>query len=152
MSLIPDLGPKYKNLPRILQEFEDELQQANAQLEKHGKLLEMCLSENSAHMHYYDERRNRLRTLVKYFKMEVERVRSELYKSYTENYSRALSPQQVSKYIDHEPAYLEIYQILLEVEEVYDQYTSVVENFKSRGFELQYITKLRIASLEFTEI
>ena len=151
MSLIPELGKKYQGLPNILAELEDELEGLTEKLEKKG-LLETCISENSAHMHYYDERRARLKTLVNYFKMEQDRVRSELYVSYTENYSRTLSSQQVTKYLDREPSYLEIHQILLEVEELYERYVIAVENFKARGFELQYIAKLRIANLEFTEL
>ncbi len=133
MSLIPNLGKDNMGLLDILTQFEDELKEAEARLEKKGKLLEVALSENSAWMHYYDERKNRLHTLVKYFKMEVDRVRSELYKSYTENYSRSLGERQVTKYIDGEPAYLDMYQILIEVEEVYEQYGTVVESFKARN-------------------
>jgi hypothetical protein len=151
MSRISDLGKDYSGLPDILAQLEDELVDVDKKLENKG-LLETCISENVANMHYYDERRIRLRTLVNYFKMEVDRVRSELYVSYTENYSRKLSPQQVTKYIDREPKYLEVYQLLLEIEELYGRYERVVEDFKSRAFALQYITKLRIANLEFTEL
>jgi len=150
--MIRSLGKGYINLPDILTQFENELKEADTRLDNKGKMLETCLSENSAFMHYYDQRKNMLHTLVKYFEMEIDRIRSELYVSYTENYSKSLSHQQVMKYIDHEPAYLTVKEISLEVEEIYEQYVSAVDNFKTRGFALQHITKLRVAQLEFTEI
>ena len=152
MSMVPQLGEGYVKLPDILDQFKTDLEPAKEQVNNDGKLLETCLSKNSALMHYYDERRIRLHSLVKFFRMEVDRVRGEKYKQYNENYSRTISIQMMNKYIDAEPAYLEIYQILIEIEEVYEDYVSVVDTFKQRHYELTNMTKLRIANLEFSEI
>ena len=152
MSMVPQLGEGYVKLPDILDQFKTDLEPAKEQVNNDGKLLETCLSKNSALMHYYDERRIRLHSLVKFFRMEVDRVRGEKYKQYNENYSRTITIQMMNKYIDAEPAYLEIYQILIEIEEVYEDYVSVVDTFKQRHYELTNMTKLRIANLEFSEI
>ena len=152
MSMVPQLGEGYVKLPDILDQFKKDLEPAKEQVNNDGKLLETCLSKNSALMHYYDERRIRLHSLVKFFRMEVDRVRGEKYKQYNENYSRSITIQMMNKYIDAEPAYLEIYQILIEIEEVYEDYVSVVDTFKQRHYELTNMTKLRIANLEFSEI
>ena len=152
MSMVPQLGEDYIKLPDILDQFKTDLEPAKEQVNNDGKLLETCLSKNSALMHYYDERRIRLHSLVKFFRMEVDRVRGEKYKQYNENYSRSITIQMMNKYIDAEPAYLEIYQILIEIEEVYEDYVSVVDTFKQRHYELTNMTKLRIANLEFSEI
>jgi FMN phosphatase YigB (HAD superfamily) len=103
-------------------------------------------------MHYYDERRIRLHSLVKFFKLERDRVRSDLYRKYNENYSRTLTVQLLSKYVDGEDDYIFVNKLLLEVEEVYEEYVSVVDTFKQRHYELTNMTKLRIANLEFSEI
>ena len=152
MSMVPQLGEGYIKLPDILDQFKTDLAPTKEQVNNDGKLLETCLSKNSALMHYYDERRIRLHSLVKFFRMEVDRVRGEKYKQYNENYSRSITIQMMNKYIDAEPAYLEIYQILIEIEEVYEDYVSVVDTFKQRHYELTNMTKLRIANLEFSEI
>lgn len=155
MAIIADisaLGEKYENLPDILERFEQELERVKEILDIKGKPLNDVLRSNAAEMHYYDELRKRMRKLVKYFKMEEEKVRSNLYRSYTENYTRNLSPQQVAKYLDNEPEYIKIHSLLIEVEEVYDLYDSAVEALKSNNFLLRDITKLRVADLEFVEI
>ena len=155
MTVIADinaLGEKYENLPDILARFEEELERVKEILDIKGKPLNDVLRTNAANMHYYDELRKRMRKLVKYFKMEEERVRATLYRSYTENYTRSLSPQQVAKYLDNEEEYIKIHSLLIEVEEVYDLYDTAVEALKSNNFLLRDITKLRVADLEFVEI
>jgi len=152
MSLIPHLGDGYEKLPAILDQFAKELLPAKEQFSNDGKLLENCLSKNSALMHYYDERRIRLHTLVKFFKMEKERVQSNLFKKYNENYSRDLGLQLIAKYVASEDEYIFVGKLALEVEELYEEYVSVVDTFKQRHYELTNMTKLRIANLEFSEI
>ncbi len=150
--MVPDLGVGYIKLPDILDQFAKDLIPAKNQLDNDGKLLETCLSKNSAFMHYYDERRIQLHSLVKFFRLEVDRVRGEKYKQYNENYSRSITIQMMNKYIDAEEDYLNVYKILIEVEEVYENYVSAVDGFKQRHYELTNMTKLRIANLEFSEI
>jgi len=152
VSLVPNLGKNYEALPEILAQFAEELKPAKAQLDNEGKLLETCLSKNSAQMHYYDERRTRLHTLVKFFKIEKDRVRSDLYRKYNENYSRQLTVQLLSKYVDGEDDYIFILRLALEVEELYEEYVITVDAFKQRHYELSNMAKLRIANLEFSEI
>ena len=152
MSVISELGKGYKNLPTILMEYEEPLINAKEQLKIRGKKLEVSISENSSWLHYYDERRIELHSLVKFFKAEEDRIRGGLFKSYKEKYSRALTQHEISKYIDHEEAYGNIHALLIEVEEIYERYQGVVASFTARNYDLSNITKLRVASLENIEI
>jgi len=152
MSKIAELGKNYKNLPALLDVYEENLSNAKTQLEIKGKKLEIANSENSAWLHYYDQRRVELHTLVKFFQAEEERVRGSLFKSYKENYSRALGEREINRYIDNEDAYIYVHSLLLEVEELYEQYQSTVNAFISRNYALSNITKIRVAQLEYVEI
>ena len=87
MSKIAELGKDYKNLPTLLEAYETDLANARGQLEIKGKKLEIANSENSAWLHYYDQRKVELNTIVKFFQAEEERIRGSLFKAYKENYS-----------------------------------------------------------------
>lgn len=152
MSKIADLGKDYENLPDVLEIYENDLSEAEEKLQITGKRLEIANSENSAWLHYYDQRRVELHTLVKYFKYEEDRVKGALFKSYKENYSRALGEREINRYIDNEQKYIYVHSLLLEVEEIYELYQSVVNAFTSRNYALSNITKIRVASLENIEI
>lgn len=148
MSLIPDLGENYSKLPSILEAYENALIDYEENIKIEGKLLEHANREQAAWQSFYDQKRLELYTLVKYFEGQINKVRGILYKRYTENYSRELSDRLKDKYIDKEEEYLNIFEIYLEVKELYNKYESIVETFKSRGYALNNITKIRVAALE----
>lgn len=152
MSKISELGPKFENLLKMLLDYDKELDNAESQLKITGKRLEMANSENSAFLHFYDARRVELRTLVKFFEMEELRVRSSLYSNYKTKSSIALSEREINRYVDNEDKYVHIHSLLLEVQEMYELYQTVVNAFTSRNYTLNNITKIRVASLEDVEI
>jgi len=152
MSKISELGEGYKNLPKILKVYDENLEQAEEKLKIVGKKLEVSNSENSAWLYYYDQRRVELHSVVKFFKTEEGKVRGNLYKSYKENYKVALGERDIIRYIDSEQEYLKIHNLLIEVEEMYEMYQSVVNALTTRNYALSNITKLRVASLENIEI
>lgn len=152
MSKIPDLGKKNENLIQVLEHYEQELEQAEQILSLKGKRLEVANIENPSWQHFYDQRRIELYTLVKYFEAEVNRVRGKLFRSYKEQHSRELSEREINRYIDNEEAFLTMNEIYLEVKEVYEKYQAVVEAFRVRGYALNNITKIRVASLEDVEL
>jgi hypothetical protein len=148
LSRIPDLGEGFKNIANVLSDFDIALDDADAILKIEGKSLERANKENPAWQAYYDQKRIELKTLLEYMEMQVQRTRGRLFKSYTETYPRELSDRAKDKYIDNEEAYLTIYEIYLEVKEMYNRYQAVVDAFTSRGYALNNITKIRVASLE----
>ena len=152
MSIILKLGENYQKLPGILDDYEKELELAKDILEIKGKRLEAANVENAPWQAYYDQKKIDLSILVKYFEMEIARVRGKLFRSYKENHSRELSEREINRYIDNEESYLTIYQLYLEVKEMYDRFESIVSSFTSRGYSLNNITKIRVASLEDVEL
>lgn len=152
MSKVLELGEGFKNLPKMLEVYDRDLDQAEEKLRITGKKLEVSNSENSAWLYYYDQRRVELHSLVKFFKTEESKVRGILYKSYKENYKVALGERDIIRYIDSEQEYLKIHNLLIEVEEMYEMYKAVVDAFISRNYSLSAITKARIASLENADI
>lgn len=148
MSRIAELGEKYENLSRIIEEYDTALSDLATELKIEGKKLEFANRENPVLQNYYDQRRIELYTLTKYMESRVAKTRANLYKSYIETYNRDLSDRAIEKYIDGEKAYLDVFELYLEVEELYKKYQGVVDAFTSRGYALNNITKIRVASLE----
>lgn len=152
MSRVLDLGKNFERLPDVLDEFESELDGVEKSIAIEGKRLEAANREQSVWLHYYDQKRIELHTLVKYMELQVSKVRGKLFRSYTEAHQRELSDRAKDKYIDNEQSYLDMYEIYLEIKELYDKYQSVVDAFQQRGYSLNNITKIRVASLEDVEL
>ncbi len=152
MSLIQRLGEDYKNLPDILEEYEKGLEEVEPRLIIKGKNLEAANAEQAGWQLYYESRRADLHALVKFFEAKTAASRGKLFKKYTETYNRTLSDRQKDKYIDNEEKYLTQLEIYLEIKEVYEKYEAVCDAFRSRGYALNNITKIRVASLESVNI
>jgi len=152
LSLIERLGKDYKNLPDILAEYEKGLEEVEARIKIKGKNLEAANAEQAAWQLYYNSRRADLYTLVKWFEVKTSAARGKLFKKFTETYNRELSDRQKDKYIDNEEQYLKQYQIYLEIKDVYEQYEAACDAYRSRGYALNNITKIRVASLEDVNI
>jgi len=148
LSLIERLGDNYKHLPDILTEYEKMLEPVENNLKIKGKRLEAANVEQPSWQLYYESRRSELYALVKYFDGVVAAERGRLFKKLTENYNRELSDRQKDKYIDNEEAYLKKLEVYLEIKEIYEKYEAVCKAFDSRGYALNNITKIRVASLE----
>lgn len=147
MSIREDLGDNYVNLGEILSPYINGLQGKEDNIKIEGKLLEHANREQPSWLSYYDERRIELLTYVKFFEMEIARVRSILLKG-MEQYPRDMSDRAREKYIDNNESYLNVYEIYLVIKELHNEYESVVQAFIQRGYSLRNITNIRVAALE----
>lgn len=148
MSLKDAIGKNYENLNKLLNPYIEALDDKEETLKLKGKRLEHANREQASWLSFYDERRIELATYVRFFEMEIKRVRSKLYRNYLEHHSRDLNDRTIEKYLDSEDAFLNVSEKYLAVKELYGQYESIVESFKARGYALNNITRIRVASLE----
>lgn len=138
-----------ENLPPLLAKHADELDLASQRLALKGKMLEDALKEQGAWPIHYAYMKSELDSLAKYMALEVDRVRSEIFRRY-ETYSRQLSDRTTDKYIDSDPEYLKYQELYLEVKELHDKASAVVDAFSTRGFALRDITAIRVNQLHTT--
>ncbi len=149
MSRIPDLGTKFAKLPDVLAEYDSALDDVEELIRIKGKKLEGANMENPTWQSYYDQKRIELKTLTDYMDMEVARVRGKLFGGYKKGkFSYELNEREINQHINNEEAYLNMYQLYLEVKEMLEKYKAVVDAFTTRGYALNNITKIRVASLE----
>ena len=148
MSLIAAVGEKLEHLPKIIAEYEQYLEEVEHHLSMKGKTIQQANVEHATWSSYYDQKRVEMSILKKYMEREVERVRGKLWKQYTETHSRDLNTRDKENYINNEPSYLSKHELYLEVLELSEKYEAVSNAFKSRGFALNNIVKLRVSSIE----
>lgn len=146
MSQIDKLGISFANLPTLIAEYETSLEEAERILPVKGKTLDAALKEQTAVV-FFDQRRAEVKSLVKYMEVQVAKVRGGLVRRLNESHAKALGERMINSYIDNEDSYVQMHELLLEVEELYEKYTAVVEAFNKRGFALRDITQARIADV-----
>jgi len=126
-----------------LKEYQRDLVQVEALLDRKARTLEVQLAEQPSWLMYYSERKAHLHALVRFFSMKLEERKSHLWRHYTEDYKRELTSTDKERYIDGEESYILLIEMLLEAKEVFEEFDSAVEAFKSQGYALSSLARLR---------
>lgn len=148
LSTIGQLSKNLELLPVVLAEYENDVQAAADIIAIDKSKLGLANVENVSWQIYYDEKKVELHALSKHLDMLVATARSKLYVSYTQTHDRDLTETGKKIYIDGEPAYLDIQEKSLEVKEMYEKFQAIATAFQSRGYAINNLTKLAIASIE----
>lgn len=148
MSVIFEIKPDLTNLIDFLDRYERAIKDLDEELKLKGKPLGQANSENPSLLAYYDERKAELKSLCSFLEMRVDKIKGEIWRRYTENHSRELSSRDKDMYIKAEPEYLNSYQLLICVQEMYQRYCVAVDGFIARGFSLRNITNARVVQVD----
>lgn len=148
MNSIERIKNDFFALPDILAEYADECDKVGDIIQIPVNELKKANREQASWQLYYDEKKSELHALLKYMDMKVATTKSKLYVSYTQTHDRDLTEAGKKVYIEGEPAYLNMYQLMLEVKEMYEKYLAISSAFQSRGYAINNLTKLAIATVE----
>jgi len=148
MTIISEIGEKYEKLARVLSEYDKELDLVEDRLSLKNTTLERANMENPTWLNFYDQKKVELKVLNDFMDMKLNAIRGRLFMRYKEDHQRTLNASEINQYINNEEGYTELFEISLEVQEVYEKYKQVIEAFKARGYALNNITKIRVAALE----
>lgn len=151
MSRIGDIGTtesKFVELANLIVEYDEILDESDEHLILKGKTLKQAAQEQVAWYGYYDQKRIELRTVVKFLETELDRVRGKLFRNFKENHSRELGEREIQQYINNEPAYIRTKELLLEVDELYQKFSGLVDNWKNRGYLIGHMSRAFVAEVE----
>lgn len=137
-----------KRMTARLQSYEALIDAAAPLFELDGVSLESACKNHAQNLMFYNNSLQECRTIEDVVKLKLEEVEGQLYKKYNENHQRALGQRDIGQYIKGDPAYVEIYEVFLEVVLIKRNLESIVDALKSMGWSLNNIVKLRIAQLE----
>lgn len=154
MILGPD-GLKSTPLVRIpakLEVYEALIKAAEPLFNLEGAVLEDACKAHLQNLALYDMMYNECKTIEAYLDAKREEVEASLHKHYLENSQRQLGARDLVMYIRGDPQVIEVIQILLEVSHVRRQLEAIVEAFKTMGWSLSNIVKLRVAQLDHTTL
>lgn len=138
-------------LPACIDHFYDELGKAKADVKIYGNIEKA----SSVLPGIVEERFNNLQeieAILEYLNIELRRLRSKCFKTYLENYQRALSSRDVEKYVDGEPDVVDMEKIVNEFALLRNQWLGIIKALDIKQWQLSNIVKLRSAGLEDASI
>jgi hypothetical protein len=82
----------------------------------------------------------------------LRKKRSEVFRKYIENYNRALSSRDAEKYVDGDADVVQWQLLINEFSMVRNKYLGLMKAIDSKQFQINNITKLRVAGMEDTTL
>jgi hypothetical protein len=131
-----------------IKKANDYIDSAEADLNFDNKNLEEICKNHAKNVYRVLKHLNKMKALEELFKSKLATIESKYWKKYNENYARALSARDIQQYIAGEPEYTSMIELQLEVNYVKRQLEAIYEALKDMGWQIKYVTDLRIAELQ----
>lgn len=136
-----------KILPALLAKYEEEISEAPKRLSMSGKTGAAALKEQCAWPVHYGCLKAEVTKLLRFISIREDNIRGERTKWYIESYPREHSERARDKLIDHEPVFMQIRELYVEVEEIKDKLSVICDAWDRRGFSLRDWTALKVAEM-----
>jgi len=140
-----------KNITSVIPRIEaanDYIDTAEKDLNFDDKNLEQICKDHAKNIYRVSKHLNEMKAIDEFFKAKLAAIESKYWKKYNENYARALSARDIQAYIAGEPEYTEMLELQLEVNYTKRQLESIYEALKDMGWQIKYVTDLRINELQ----
>lgn len=89
-----------------------------------------------------------LEAILEYLNIELQRIKTKCFRSYLENYPRALSSRDCEKFADGEPDVLDWRLKINQCALIRNKFLGVTKALEQKHYQLSNIVKLRCAGLE----
>lgn len=138
-------------LPSAIAHFEGELQGARLETSLKGN-LEMNSRLMPGIVEHRFNQLQEIEAILEYLNIQLRKKRSEVFKKFIENYNRALSSRDAEKYVDGDSDVVQWQMLINEFAMVRNKYLGLMKAIDSKQFQINNITKLRVAGMEDTTL
>ena len=136
------------NLPQVLEAYEAIANEAEKDIAIKGKTIEKSNVEQPSLFAYYDQKRVELKTIRDYIELLTEKQHGKSWMKLTENHSRELAARDKENYIKFDEKHIVYKELHLSAKHTHDQFESIVDAIRSRGYALNNITRLKCAEID----
>lgn len=136
-------------LPGAISYFESELQGARLETSIKGNLESNSRLIPGIVEHRFNQLQE-IEAILEWLNIQLRKKRSEVFRKYTENYNRALTSRDAEKYVDGDAEVVEWHLLINEFAMIRNKYLGLMKAIDSKQFQINNITKLRVAGMEDT--
>jgi hypothetical protein len=138
-------------LPDAIAYFESQIDEARKELKLVGS-LERASRELPGIVEWRFNQLQEIEAILEHLNIEMRKIRSAKFRQFTEHYNRTLSSRDAEKYVDGEPEVCDMEALINEFALVRNKFLGITKGLDTRSFQINNITKLRVAGLEDAEL
>lgn len=131
-----------------LEKYESDLDKIKEVAQFDGKKLELLCKEHTNNVWFFKSRYNDLKNLEEFMETELGKIESTIYRDLNERSKIKLSTSDIKMYIQSDADYLNYKKLLLEVRHLKTKYDAACEAIDAMGWQISYITRIRVAMVE----
>jgi hypothetical protein len=138
-------------LPDAISYFDSELQGARIETSLKGN-LEMNSRLMPGIVEHRFNQLQEIEAILEYLNIQLRKKRSESFRKFTENYNRALTSRDAERYVDGDADVYNWQLLINEFSMVRNKYLGLLKAIDAKAFQINNITKLRVAGMEDTTL
>ena len=151
MGWYSEVSRDISKIPSAIQYFENELLQARNECKLKGN-VERAAAEMPGIVEHRFNQLQEIEAILNYLNIELRRLRSSFFRTYLENYQRALSSRDVEKYVDGEADVVDYEKIINEFALMRNKWLGVLKALDQKQWQITNVVKLRVAGMEDASI
>jgi hypothetical protein len=110
--------------------------------------LERLSREMPGIVEYRFNQLQEIEAILEHLNIELRKLRSTVFRKFTEHYNKALSSRDAEKYIDGEDEVVDFNHLINEFALLRNKFHGLVKALDAKQFQINNIVKLRVAGLE----
>lgn len=139
---------KLAKVANKLVEYEQMIIDAKQLFDLDDKNLEQACKHQAFNLMKYDVAFQECKSIQDLLELQKDSIKSLHWKRLNERHSKTLSTRDIEAYISGEQDFLDISELVLEVMEIRRKLEAITEAFRTLGWSLSNIVKLRIHQME----
>ena len=147
MGWYSEVSRDISKIPEAVKYFEDELTNARVEVKLKGN-VERAAAEMPGIVEHRFNQLQEIEAILHYLNIELRRLRSSFFKTYLENYQRALSSRDVEKYVDGERDVVDYEKIINEFALMRNKWLGLLKGLDQKQWQITNVVKLRVAGME----
>ena len=135
------------NIPDFITYYENELEQAKKECRISG-IVEKSISALPGITEHRFNQLQEIEAVLNYLNIQLRKIRRKHFQKYLEGYARALTSRDAEKYVDGEDEVIDYETIINSVALLRNKYLGILKGLETKAFQLNNITRLRVAGME----
>jgi|TARA_Y100000592_G_C5389490_1_gene277534 hypothetical protein len=138
-------------LPDCIDYFEDQLEEARVETGMKGNIEKNASNVPGIVEHRFNQLQE-IEAILEFLNIKLRQVKSKYYRTYLENYQRALTSNDVKNYIEGEQEVVDTSNLVNEFALLRNKFLGLLKAIDSKQFQINNIVKLRVAGLDDAEL
>lgn len=103
-------------------------------------------------MEYYYAQLQEIETVLEYLNIQLKKIKSDIYKQYTEAYKRQLTPKDVERYTDGHEDVIGMCEFILDISLIRNKFLGITKALDAKNYMIKHVISLYVSGLDSIEL